>query len=75
MTSCWTTVLSKAELLASYELTASLDPRFAREERDFYESRTPAELRSLMAQAWLCNEDCRYQKARSYLALREPVAA
>lgn len=66
----WVHILSSAELEAQYALTASLDPSFARQQRAFYDSRSDDELRALMHQAWLCNEACRYQLARSHLALR-----
>lgn len=66
----WTHILSAAELTALYELTASLDPAFAREWRDFYESRTEAQLESLAAGAWLCNDDDGWQMARSWRAKR-----
>jgi len=64
----WSHVLSAAELAAHYELTASLDPSFARRERDFYESRTAPELRALQAGAWNACQADTYQMARSYLA-------
>ena len=67
--SAWNAILTAAELDAHYALTASLDPRFAKSERTFYESRTPAQLRVLAAQAWDCCEPTGYQLARSYLAL------
>ena len=73
--SAWNTILTAAELDAHYALTASLDPRFAKSERDFYESRTINQLRVLAAQAWDCNEPTGYQLARSYLALAVAAAA
>lgn len=69
--SAWNTILTAAELDAHYALTTSLDPRFAKGERTFYESRTPAQLRVLAAQAWDCCEPTGYQMARSYAALAE----
>ena len=69
--SAWNTILTAPELDAHYALTASLDPRFAKGERTFYESRTPAQLRVLAAQAWDCCEPTGYQMARSYAALAE----
>ena len=67
----WSDILSSAELEAHYTLTASLDPRFAKEERAFYESRTVNQLEVLAAQAWNCNEATAYQLARSYAALAD----
>ena len=69
--SAWNTILTAPELDAHYALTASLDPRFAKGERTFYESRTPTQLRVLAAQAWDCNEPTAYQLARSHAALVE----
>lgn len=73
--SVWNTILTAAELDARYAFTASLDPRFAKGERDFYESRTINQLRVLAAQAWNCNDPTGYQMAQSYLtlALVKPV--
>ena len=70
----WVHILTTDEIAASNALTASLDPNFARGEREFYESRSLNQLRVLMAQAWNCNQDCRYQMARSYLALKGGAA-
>lgn len=67
----WTHILSPAEIEAQRALTASLDPAFARSERQWYETRTEGDLRAAMHSAWLCCEDCRYQLARSYLAILE----
>ena len=69
--SAWNTILTAPELDAHYALTASLDPRFAKDQRTFYESRTPTQLRVLAAQAWDCNEPTAYQLARSHAALVE----
>jgi FkbM family methyltransferase len=70
-TSQWSDILPPAALEAHYALTASLDPRFAKSERDFYESRTFNQLKALAAQAWDANEPTAYQLARSYAALVE----
>jgi hypothetical protein len=69
--SAWNTILTAAELNAYYALTASLDLRFAKDERTFYESRTPAQLQVLAAQAWDCCDPTGYQMARSYNSLKE----
>lgn len=71
----WTDVLTLAQIDEQRELTASLDPAFARGERVWYESRTDNDLHAAMNGAWLCNEDCRYQLARSYLAARGIITA
>ncbi|MCV9960753.1 hypothetical protein OIU34_02475 [Pararhizobium sp. BT-229] len=67
----WTEILTPDEIAAYHTLTASLDPGFAAAEKAQYENRTAAELSTTMHRAWLCNQDCRYQLARSYLALKE----
>jgi hypothetical protein len=71
----WHDVLTIEQIDDQRKLTASLDPAFARSERQWYESRTDGDLRAAMRSAWLCNEDCRYPLARSYLAARGIVAA
>jgi hypothetical protein len=68
----WNTTLTTHELDAHYALTASIDPRFAREERAFYESRTLNQLKVLAAQAWDRCEPTAYQLARSHAAVIEP---
>lgn len=65
----WTDILSLADLDAHYALTASLDPRFAKAQRAFYENRTLEQLNALVAQAWRCNEPTSYQLARSHAAI------
>lgn len=65
----WTDILSADQIAALYALTATLDARFAASEREFWESRTAAELRSLKAGAWDANDSTTYQMARSYLAV------
>ena len=67
----WNTILTAQELDAQYALTASLDPRFAREQRAFYEGRTLNQLRVHATQAWDCCEPTAYQLARSHAALVE----
>lgn len=71
MTSKWVDTLSVEEIEANFKLTASLDPAFAAQAREFYETRTPSQLKTLAAQAWNCNDADGYQMARSFLALRE----
>ena len=71
----WTHVLTPEEVSALYALTESLDPRFARQEREFYETRNENDLRALITGAWHANDADGYQRARSYLALRFPSAA
>lgn len=66
----WTEILTPDEIAAYHALTASLDPRFAADEKAQYENWSANDLRAAMHRAWLCNEDCRYQLARSYLALK-----
>lgn len=66
----WVDVLDVPALEARFALTASLDPRFARAERAFYQGRTVNDLKALAHQAWLCCEGDAYQLARSYLALK-----
>jgi hypothetical protein len=69
MANRWTDLLNRQEIEAQFALTASIDPRFARSQREFYESRTAAQLGALAQQAWNCNEADNYQLARSYAAL------
>lgn len=66
----WTTILGADELAAHYALTASLDPAFARQSRDFYESRTEAQLEAMAAGAWIANDVDGWQLARSWRAKR-----
>lgn len=72
MANQWTEVLSPAELAARTAFTATLDPAFAARDKAFYDSRTAAQLRSLVAQAWKTNQADSYQVARSYLELKAP---
>lgn len=65
----WTHILTKSEIDAHHALTASIDPSFARKQREFYESRTPSDLQVLKHEAWLCCTPDTYQLAASYLAL------
>jgi hypothetical protein len=67
----WNIILNRSELDAHFARTASIDPRFAAQERYFYESRRPSQLRVLEAQAWDCCDPTGYQMARSYLALAQ----
>lgn len=70
MASQWTDILSAAELDAQYALTASLNPAFARLQREFYEGRTVPQLQAFATQAWNCGDPDGYQLARSHAALR-----
>lgn len=67
MQNAWVHIPSEAELESRYALTASLDPRFARLDRQFWESRTESQLRVLKSQAWHDNDSGAYQTARAYL--------
>jgi hypothetical protein len=69
----WTEILTPDDLAAFHALTASLDPAYAAAEKAQYEKWTANDLRAAMYRAWLCNEDCRYQLARSYLALTDEL--
>lgn len=69
----WSHILTAAEIDAQFALTASLDPSFARQQREWYETRTTNELRSAMNGAWNANDSDGYQLARSFLALKERV--
>lgn len=71
MTCPWTHIMTPAELAAHNAITASIDPSFARKERDWYESRTATQLRSSMNGAWNANDSYGYQMNRSYLAKLE----
>lgn len=66
----WAEVLNAEEIKAYHDLTASLDPSFARSQREFYEGRTEAQLSSLASGSWYANDSDGYQLARSYLALK-----
>lgn len=68
MTSQWLKVLSPAEIDAYHALTATLDPAFAKREKEFYLSQTSDRLRVLAAQSWNANDSTGYQMARSYAA-------
>lgn len=67
----WSYVMSRKEVDAYHALTASLDPSFARREREFYESASVSALQAVASQAWNCCEPTGYQLARSYAALKE----
>jgi hypothetical protein len=69
MTNAWTDILTPAQLAANYALTATLDPVFAIQEKEFWESRSVAQLHSIRYGAWYANDNHGYQMARSYLAL------
>lgn len=68
--SAWSALLSSAEIEARHERTEKLDPRFARTNRAWWETRTVEELRAAASGAWYANDAETYQLARSYLALR-----
>ena len=65
----WTDLLSREELDAQYALCATIDPAFARQDREWWESRTIPQLRVLRAQAWNIPDGDQWQRACSYLAL------
>lgn len=67
----WHQILTREEIAAYHALTASLDPRFARADAEFYASRTKLQLQTLAAQAWNGNIRHAYVLARSYAALAE----
>jgi len=67
----WSHVLTAAEIEAQFALTASLDPSFARQQREWYETRTVAQLKGAAAGAWTANDSDGYQLARSFIALKE----
>lgn len=64
----WVHLLTAEELEARHALTARLDPGFAKREREFWETRTAAQLRVLEHQALRCADADQYQRARSYAA-------
>lgn len=68
--SSWHEILNPEQLDEYYTRAASLDPRFARKQRAFYEGRSEAQLQVQMHQAWLCNEPTSYQLARSHKAIK-----
>jgi hypothetical protein len=70
----WNSVLTTEQMEAQYALTASIDPSFARADRQFWESRTAPQLRALKAGAWDACEPDTYQRAASYLALSAVAA-
>lgn len=67
----WVEILTAAQIEARFQMTAKLDPRFARDQKHFYETRTLAQLDAHAHQSWLCNEADSYQLARSFRALKE----
>ncbi len=67
----WNELLSHEQLDSLFALTSKLDPSFAISERQFYATRSVAQLRSLSAGAWDAHEPHAYQIARSYLALHK----
>lgn len=64
----WVDILTVEELDALYALTAKIDPSFARQDREWWESRSIAQLSALKHQAWLTNDADQFQRAGSYLA-------
>lgn len=69
MNNChWSKLLSKEEIEARFALTASLDPRFAAQERTFYETRTVRQLEYIAAQSWATNEGEYFQLTKSLIA-------
>ena len=73
MSNPWTDILTETELKARTASIAKLDPRFARDDAAFYESRSANQIRALITQAWNCNHSEGYQVARSYLKLKEII--
>jgi hypothetical protein len=71
MTCQWDQILFAPQIEAHHTLTNKIDPRFMISERTYYETRSIAQLRSLVCGAWTANDPTGYQLARSYLALRE----
>lgn len=66
----WSHILTAAEIDERFAKTASLDPRFARNQRAFYEGRTVAQLDGMAGGAWFANDSDTYQLARSFAALK-----
>lgn len=66
----WNETYTAAELESRFELTASLDRRFAIGERDFYQTRTAQQLKTLASYAWNANDRDGYVMAQSYLQLQ-----
>ena len=66
----WTDTLNAEGIANWHAKTATLDPNYARKEREFYESRTESQLRGLVSGAWMSNSADQYMLARSYLELR-----
>lgn len=67
----WTEILTADQIDAQFAQTAALDPRFAREQRKFYETRTAIECGALAHQAWLCCDADAFQIASSFAALKK----
>lgn len=69
----WTHILTADEIDTRHARTAKLDARFARADREFYESRTAAQLSVLAYGAWMSNNSDTYQVALSYMAKNFPA--
>jgi hypothetical protein len=67
--SLWNTILTADELDARWARMAALDAAFAARAKDFWKSRTPAQLDALADQAWLTSDDEQHMVARSYRAI------
>jgi hypothetical protein len=65
----WNTVLTAEQIEEYFQLTYKLDPRFARLEREFWQSRTAPQLAALAAGAWRSNDRETFVMAKSYAAL------
>lgn len=63
----WYTILTREQIAAHYARMASLDPRMARQTREWYESRTFVQLRTIRAQAWTANDRETFCLANSYM--------
>lgn len=65
----WNDILTADEIKAYHALAARLDPRHARLDREWWESRTLNQLDTIERGAWQANLADQYQLARSYAAL------
>ena len=66
----WNTLLTAEQIETKFASTAKLDPAYAKEQREFYQTRSPKELRALALQCWLCNDAEYYQLTMSYEAIK-----
>lgn len=68
----WSEVLNENQIEERFKLTSSIDASFAVKQKEFYESRSESELRSLAVGCWNANDADGYQLAKSYLFNRFP---